>query len=598
MTGEPISLPTPTDEHSAVAATSPPGPASAASPLLHIQDLSDRTRALAGVEAIAPFSAEGRRSIETYELKEQGKDEAELAEPEREEVKGWRLVLLLAALLLVEVLVGLDNTIVATSTATIANEFKALTDVGWYGSAYLLTSVAFQPLAGRAYQFFPQKWVFLVGLSIFLVGNVVAGVAQSSMVLILGRAIQGLGYAFLFIGILAITANTLPVRSLSIVTSLMNASYGTGTVLGPLIGGAFTSKVSWRWCFYVALPPGGLALGLIVFFLNPPRIPQTLSVRERLYRMDWGGAVLLLGSLICLLIALQEGGITSPWGSSKVIGLLVGFGLILAAFFALQYALGEKSSISMRLLLRNRSMAACTLLNWTCGATYFAALYYVPIFFQTVQGSSPVRAGLQTLPLILLNMSSGIAAGWFVKHFGVVHPPMIVATIFTALGAGLHASMDTETTDGQWIGYGIVIGIGMGAFYMLSFLYTQMALPDADKSKGASLVCWSQIFGATIWVSASSALYANKFKHGIEKVDGVDVQAVLDSGVDRFREVVTAEQLPAVVDVSVDALWHVFLAIAMIAVIGFLSVFAIKWVSLGKADPQKQVAKKKDEEAK
>ncbi|GAA5885753.1 hypothetical protein JCM6882_007554 [Rhodosporidiobolus microsporus] len=535
------------------------------------------------------------RSAETYPEKERAKED--LVE-EREVVSGWRLVLLLAALLLVEVLVGLDNTIVATSTATIANDFQALTDVGWYGSAYLLTSVAFQPLAGRAFQFFPQKWCFLVALSIFLVGNIVAAVSQSSTVLILGRAIQGLGYSGLFIGILAITANTLPIRMQAIVTSLMNASYGTGTVLGPLVGGAFTSKVSWRWCFWVALPPGGLALVLIVFFLNPPRIPQTLTVRERLVRMDWGGAILILGSLICLLIALQEGGITTPWSSSKIIGLLVGFGLILIAFFALQTWLGEKSSISIR-LLRDRSMAACSLLNWTCGATYFALLYYIPIFFQTVQGSSPVRAGIQLLPVIFLNMSAGIAAGWVVKHWGVVHPAMWFGTALTAVGSGLHASMNTSTTDGEWIGFGIIVGAGMGALYMLSFLFTQMYLPDEDKSKGASLVCFSQIFGATIWVSASSALYANRFKEGIAKIEGVDVQAVLDSGVDRFREVVTAEQLPAVVDVAVDALWDVFLAIALIGAVGFLSVFCIKWVSLGKQgeEEEKEVKKKVDEEA-
>lgn len=125
---------------------------------------------------------------------------------------------------------------------------------------------------------------------------------------------------------------------------------------------------------------GGLALGLGVWLLNPPPIPQELTVKQRIARMDWGGAFLLLGSMVCLLIALQEGGITSPWSSSKMCGLLVGFVALLCAFFALQTKLGEKSSISIRLLTHNRSLACTSFVNFTCGASFYLLLYFVPIW--------------------------------------------------------------------------------------------------------------------------------------------------------------------------------------------------------------------------
>lgn len=137
---------------------------------------------------------------------------------------GLKLFLLLIGLLLIEFVVGLDNTIVATSTATIANDFRALQDVGWYGSAFLVATVGLQPLFGRAYAFFRQKWVLVFALVIFEVGCIVAAVAQSSPILILGRAIQGAGYAGLFIGILQICSNALSVRMQAMVTSLMNVS--------------------------------------------------------------------------------------------------------------------------------------------------------------------------------------------------------------------------------------------------------------------------------------------------------------------------------------------------------------------------------------
>ncbi|TNY21948.1 major facilitator superfamily domain-containing protein [Rhodotorula diobovata] len=513
--------------------------------------------------------------------------------------KGLKLVLLMLTLLLVEVIVGLDNTIVATSTATIANDFQRLTDVGWYGSAYLLTCVAFQPLAGRAFAFFPQKWVFLICLAIFNLGCLVAAVAPSSSVLILGRALQGLGYAGLFIGILAIASNTLPIRMQAVVTSLMNVSYGSGTVMGPLIGGALTSNLTWRWCFWVLLMGGGLALGLGVWLLNPPPIPQELTVKQRIARMDWGGAFLLLGSMVCLLIALQEGGITSPWSSSKMCGLLVGFVALLCAFFALQTKLGEKSSISIRLLTHNRSLACTSFVNFTCGASFYLLLYFVPIWFQTVKAATPVQAGINLLPLIALNMTMGIVAGWTVSRFGTFHPAMLFGLACTAIGSGLHATMDASTSTARWAGYGAVLGSGMGALYMMSFLASQMLAEPADRSKASSLVCFFQILGGTIWVSAGNSIYTNTFKRGISKIPGVDVQAVLDSGVDRFREVVDPAQLPAVVDVAVDALWDVFVTAAVIAAAGFVAALGIRWVRIeedkgAKKDDEKQRVEESD----
>lgn len=224
----------------------------------------------------------------------------------------------------------------------------------------------------------------------------------------------------------------------AVVTALMNVSYGTGTVLGPLIGGALTSNLTWRcvllslrrctallvadsrgraqekpcerkltpappprrWCFWVLLIGSSAALALGVWLLNPPSIPQELTVKQRLKRMDWGGAFILLGAMVCLLIALQQGGITKAWSSSIVIGLLVGFVALMCAFFALQTWLGEKASISMRLLTGDRSLACTSFVNLMCGASYYAILYYLPIWcvtFLSPASPLPPAARAQTL---------------------------------------------------------------------------------------------------------------------------------------------------------------------------------------------------------
>lgn len=161
-----------------------------------LEGRDDRVQRRTGLE---DYSAAGREEgddevkVTTTAGSDAGTDSTAPPATQRAPPTGFKLFLLLIALLLIEVLVGLDNTIVATSTATIANDFRALSDVGWYGSAYLLTAVSCQPLAGRAFAFFPQKWCLLFGLVAFEVGCVVAAVAQNSPVFILGRAIQGFG---------------------------------------------------------------------------------------------------------------------------------------------------------------------------------------------------------------------------------------------------------------------------------------------------------------------------------------------------------------------------------------------------------------------
>jgi len=150
--------------------------------------------------------------------------------------------------------VALDNTIIATAIPRITDQFKALNDVGWYGSAYLLTTCAFQLPFGKLYSHFSVKWVFLTALAIFELGSLICGAAPNSIALIVGRAVAGLGAGGIFSGAQIICAYTVPLEQRSIYTSLITATYGIASVIGPLLGGAFTDHVTWRLCFYINLP--------------------------------------------------------------------------------------------------------------------------------------------------------------------------------------------------------------------------------------------------------------------------------------------------------------------------------------------------------
>ena len=181
--------------------------------------------------------------------------------PQDDEVvypSGLKLAVITLALCLSVLLVALDNTIIATAIPRITDDFHALDDVGWYGSSYLLTTCALQLFFGRLYTFYSIKIVFLISIIIFEVGSAICGSAPTSDALIVGRSIAGCGSAGIFAGALVIIAYTVPLRKRPIYTGLIGAMYGIASIAGPLLGGVFTDKVSWRWCFYINLPLGNI----------------------------------------------------------------------------------------------------------------------------------------------------------------------------------------------------------------------------------------------------------------------------------------------------------------------------------------------------
>ncbi|OKL59456.1 hypothetical protein UA08_05288 [Talaromyces atroroseus] len=214
--------------------------------------------------------------------------------------RGIQLTLVLIALLLSMFLVALDMTIVATAIPRITDDFHSLDQVGWYGSAFFLTLASLQALWGKGYKYFNLKTTFLLSVFIFEMGSLTCAVSRNGTTLVAGRAIQGAGGAGITGGCYTIIAFTVPPASVPTYTGLIGAVFSIASVAGPLLGGVFTQELSWRWCFYVNLPIGGLAIILLIFFFRTPSHarPVAATWREISLQMDLIGVTLLLASLI------------------------------------------------------------------------------------------------------------------------------------------------------------------------------------------------------------------------------------------------------------------------------------------------------------
>lgn len=286
--------------------------------------------------------------------------EDEEPEDESKYLSGLKLWTLSFGLCLTTFVIALDNTIIATAIPKITSVFNSLEDVGWYGSSYLLTTTSLQPSFGKVYTYFDVKYTYLIALVIFEVGSVICAAATSSPMFIIGRAIAGAGAAALYSGGMTIIGFSVPLRKRAIYIAALSSMFGIASVVGPILGGAFTDRLSWRWCFWINLPFGGISLAVVFFFFsNPERKYNHIPIKERLKNIDMAGAVFLICAIVSLLLALQWGGFTYPWSNSKVWGTLLGFGLIIAVFIVIQFYQGDKATIPVRVFKQRTILVSC-----------------------------------------------------------------------------------------------------------------------------------------------------------------------------------------------------------------------------------------------
>ena len=241
----------------------------------------------------------------------------------------------------------------------------------------------------------------------------------------------------------------------------ISSTFALASIVGPVISGALTERLSWRWCFYINPPCGGFAVFLLLFlFRVKPVSTEQVPVVDKLKSLDGVGFVLFSASTTMLLLALQFGGSSFPWKSSTIIGLFVGCPITLAVFCWWQVRLQDTAMIPPRIFKSNRNAVLLVVSSFSMAGSFQVIIFWLPIWFQAVLGISPQESGIRFLPTVIADALTGIIGSGIVMQIGYWNPFILFGYILVCLGPGLLTTIFPGVSNGNLIGYQILGGVG------------------------------------------------------------------------------------------------------------------------------------------
>ncbi|KAJ5490289.1 Major facilitator superfamily domain general substrate transporter [Penicillium expansum] len=495
-------------------------------------------------------------------LRKEGEEQARVPDSPQDEAEYpsiWKLIPVMIGLCCAVFCMALDNTIVATAIPKITAEFNSLDDMGWYGSAYMLTTCAVTLIFGKLYSYYSTKWTFMTALTLFELGSLVCGVTPTSTGLIIGRALAGVGAGGLLSGSILVIATLVPLRKRAIFTGGIGAIFGISSVAGPLLGGALTDHATWRWCFYINLPLGAVTA----------------------VSLDLIGTAIFLPTIVCLLLALQWGGQKYPWANPRIIVLFVLFGLGLCFWMYVQHVRQDLATVPPR-IIKNRNVWGALAYSTCLGGAFFVSVYYLPLWFQAIKGASATKSGVMNLPLILGVTIFTMVSAVLVTVSGYYNPFVLAATVIFSVGNGLLTTLEPSSGPAKWIGYQAMTGIGAGMGMQLPTIVVQAAVQEADVPVATTLVAFTQTLSGAVFISIAQNVFQNRLVANVQKfAPMLDPAAVVKAGATKLRETFP-DHIHVVLQAYNNAVTQSFYIAVAMSALSIVGALSLQWISVKK----------------
>lgn len=451
-----------------------------------------------------------------------------------------------------------DSTIVATLIVSISTSFSSLKTLSWIGSAYLIGQSAIQPLSGRLTDIFGRREGLIVSNIAFASGTLLCGLATREWVLIMGRAIAGLGGGAISAISMFVTGDLVPLRKRGVIQGIGNIAIGSGSGLGGLLGGWIDGIWGWRAAFWIQVPFVVISAVVVSFTV---KIPTKASRKPSFRRVDYLGSLTLVGVLVIFLLGVNAGGNTLPWTHPLVLSTFPLSGTLLLIFVYVEERVAFEPIIPVRLLL-DRTIAAACLCCWFAFMAYYGITFYMPVYLQ-VLGNTPTEAGIRFIASSAGTAAGALGVGVVMRATGNYSYVNKATNALMVLASGLMASLQLNTPPWCPFVYLGLFGFGFGGMLVTTLTALVSSVEQENQAVITSTAFAFRATGSAIGLTIASAVFQNllRVELGRSLGGGEIAENVIDRIRDNFDEI---KHLPEgvvgnVLENYIEALRGVFL---------------------------------------